>query len=600
MGLSLMTIRMQLRGAKEVVAESKAVQGAMTRTAATAKAVGAKSAAAAAGGVSALRKGLTMMGTAAKWSMGILGVGGIFALADAAHETEELAKSTKRLTTFTKLNAVQASSWIEVMGQRGVDINALGMGFTTLSKQIDSARTEAGSARDTFDRLGISTDFLRNNNQQAVIMQIAEAFHRMDDPVTRAASSATLFGRSSKNLIAMLSDGKGAMKGYLGEAKKYGAVMGQDMVDKTLEQAGAQRRMNLAMDGLQLKIGQAFLPIMDKAVIALTDFLQQLRTGKGTGGDIRDFVEGLVDVGKDLAPFFQNILLPIVVGILGQLIPAVQGAAQILGWLGEKAEPLKPIFGALGAIIAFAFGGEIAKAITWVSKFSKILRVVLWPVKILMKFMGALGRVFRSTGAVLEYLGVVSKKVFMTIVYAAVGVAGSILQHWQKVEDFFGKIKGVIAGAMSGLGAILAGPFQWAKTAIGNVIDWIDGKIDFLGDRIDDLKGMAESVTDSVGITPTEVTPTLIPPTGPIPGAGSLGGGGNGHGGHGGDGNSGRILSPSNRLSALGVESPRATPLFYGDHQRNGSPVYEFHVYLSGREIAAEVTQQAQSAEARR
>ena len=97
---------------------------------------------------------------------------------------------------------------------------------------------------------------------------------------------------------------------------------------------------------------------------------------------MRDRAMELWNAIQPAAPFFNNVLLPILkglavgigitlVGAWKILIWAVKTSARVLGWIGDKLEPLKPLFYGVGFVLSF-FVGWILKAVSWLGKLPGI------------------------------------------------------------------------------------------------------------------------------------------------------------------------------------------------------------------------------------
>jgi tape measure domain-containing protein len=75
------------------------------------------------------------------------------------------------------------------------------------------------------------------------------------------------------------------------------------------------------------------------------------------------YVKQFFDALKPALPFVENVLWPLIKGfgkgLLGgivALIPLIKIVAQVLGWIGEKARPVRGIIEGIGMVIGFVFG----------------------------------------------------------------------------------------------------------------------------------------------------------------------------------------------------------------------------------------------------
>lgn len=114
--------------------------------------------------------------------------------------------------------------------------------------------------------------------------------------------------------------------------------------------------------------------------------------------------EQLYDAFEPAAPFFENVLIPLIKGFAVGLGVTLVGAfrivttvikffATILGRLGEILKPFKPVFFAIGAALSMLVGW-VVRAISWLGKFGGVFRVVAGAIRFLMTPLRALWKFF--------------------------------------------------------------------------------------------------------------------------------------------------------------------------------------------------------------
>jgi hypothetical protein len=223
---------------------------------------------------------------------------GIGAIAVAANElrtsvkaTSDLAKATRQLQRATGLTAEEASQLAAVLQVRGIGTDKLGRSFTTLAKQIESAKTGSGAAAENFRKLGIAQDAIRDGDVSTILVQAADGFEKLGDGTSKAAIAQQLFGRNARDLIPLLEGGGQALRDQLGLAPK----LSQEQVKQALAATIAQRNFNLALLNLRVTLGLAVLPYLSKAATALSTFITQVQTGTGLGGAFRDRILAISD-----------------------------------------------------------------------------------------------------------------------------------------------------------------------------------------------------------------------------------------------------------------------------------------------------------------
>jgi hypothetical protein len=199
-----------------------------------------------------------------------------------------------------------------------------------------------------------------------------------------------------------------------------------------------------------MKLGRAALPYVTKAFEWLAAQMPGVLSWLGKAGG------ALLEAFKDVAPFITNVLWPVLKGIFKSLAPvfaivfkAIGLVAQALGWVGEKAAPLKGVFEFIGRVIGVVFGpaiiGGIGKLLTGLGSVGSRGMAVFRAIA------GAISSVGRAIGWLLRGIG---------------WVVGQI--------SLFGRTVAAVAGEFWGTfkdAAVSA--FNWIKGAIGDVIDFI-------------------------------------------------------------------------------------------------------------------------------
>ncbi|MBK7493575.1 MAG: hypothetical protein IPI17_17825 [Nitrosomonas sp.] len=152
----------------------------------------------------------------------------------------------------------------------GTDLDSVAKAIGLMSKNM-----YAGSA--SFATLGIATKDasgqLRNANQ--VFLDVADKFSSIEDGAAKSALAAQLFGKSGRDLIPLLDDGRSAIEGNIESYAKYSGM--------TQQTAQASDQFNDTLAELQGRVTAiktsfvgALLPTLNTIGAAM------LSTGKST------------------------------------------------------------------------------------------------------------------------------------------------------------------------------------------------------------------------------------------------------------------------------------------------------------------------------
>ena len=241
-------------------------------------------------------------------------------LRGAINETEDLGKTTLMLNRVTGMDVKTSSEWASMLKVRGQNARQAGMAFVKVSQSIETARkgtakantqlrnlgvqfdmvrrkggkdapkdmaklvtqmervrAQGRTAASTLTDLGVSTEDIRKGNTQEVVLQVADAFQKMQNPARRAALTQKLFGRTGRELMPVLVKGRKGIEDQLDMANKYGAALGTNTVAGVKEMIAHERELKFATMGVKVQLGTALMPVLLAVSKVLVDFARILR-----------------------------------------------------------------------------------------------------------------------------------------------------------------------------------------------------------------------------------------------------------------------------------------------------------------------------------
>lgn len=146
-----------------------------------------------------------------------------------------------------------------------------------------------------------------------------------------------------------------------------------------------------------IQVGRVALPVVTAGAQWLAENLPGILRWLGEMG------VKLWNAVKPLGPFFENVIWPILKGLgkgIGFTFEAAIGligrVARILGWVGEKAEFLKPVFEAIGVVIGGAMGGAATVANTLLDVLKEVKNVIVDVFNFLTDLPGKVGDTVKS------------------------------------------------------------------------------------------------------------------------------------------------------------------------------------------------------------
>jgi hypothetical protein len=218
------------------------------------------------------------LGSAARWGLGFLGVGGVLAVESSIHATEELGKATSSLTRNYGFATNVASRWAGVMAARESDPKALTQALGTLSTKMVTAGREGGKSLTAFHLLGISQEEVAKGakNFEWGLLRVADALGKEAGSSKRSAAAKALLGKGFQLLTPLFSEGVKGLKEQLHWADKYGVTLSTKTNDSIMEMVSAQRENKVAMLGLQLSLTKALMPAIHAGDEELQKFIATL------------------------------------------------------------------------------------------------------------------------------------------------------------------------------------------------------------------------------------------------------------------------------------------------------------------------------------
>lgn len=501
------------------------------------------------------------------------------------------------------------------------------------------AQTVAGAVRGSFKRF---LDVMTSSGIQGIFRGLADTFARLSGPLTTAFINffVTLLRLANRIGPALVWVANGLAR----MSQKFKEWVGGANLGSLLSQLGSWWRLAKAIVRLMLTIfgagakeGQGLVDSLTRIVDKWNEWLSSVKGQKSLQSFFHDSAEMtkafLSLLGKTIAfifkvgrallptytkifnaiqdgahqffdalkpakPFWDNVLKPLLKGIITGVGTGVVGAfkvaifvtktlASVLGFLGRLLSPLKSAFEFVGKVLGFVFGGAILKVL---SKLGK-LTVLLKPLGLLFK---VLSWPIRLVGRAVEYV---------------LGKIGSLIGS-------FGRLVGnIIPGVKKGFEAVIrfvfslgdrfwrAGKWLWNTLAKGLVNAIGSG----FGFAIDIAKAIANAVIDLLNDAipnsiPIPAAPDIDLPNNPIPklaSGGIVSGSGSWITGEAGPEintlRNGRVsvvpLSP-----AISAQSSNAS-IEPGDGQKR---IVISKVYLRGRQIAEAVADEADDDAARK
>lgn len=210
-------------------------------------------------------------------SMANVAMGAFRVLKEGLLETIEEADNLDELsmTIGVSTDALQELAYAGSFSSLGLDAMAQSLGF--LQKNLLAAKEGSKETEEVFHRLGVPIRDVTGNLRasDAVLMDVAEAFASGLVPKSeRAAVAMQIFGKSGKQMVPFLLDGKTGIAEMRAEAQKLGIVLDESTIKAGVEAADGMTRFNAALKGVRNAIVGPLIPLLSQLVGKMTAWVK--------------------------------------------------------------------------------------------------------------------------------------------------------------------------------------------------------------------------------------------------------------------------------------------------------------------------------------
>ena len=391
---------------------------------------------AAAGAMGALRSVLPFIGAAAVIRFG--------------KDTLDAADAMSKLSERTGVSAPRLDQFRKVAELSDTSIEALGKGFSILSKNANDAVTKGtGPAAEAFDQLGIKLTNADGSLRAVddVMLQVSDRFGQMEDGTQKAALASQIFGqRLGADLIPLLNQGGDAVR-------DMSTAMTQELADKAAS-------INDRMETLGEKFQTLGVILIDAAIPALETLLSVIEAVQpffeALPKPIQAVLAAVTALGAALA-IFGPILTPII-GLLSGLPSVLAGIPGLLAAMSGAIGPVVSALIGLGKILIAVFSGPVG----WVA-------LAIAAGVAIFAFRDQIAAAFKAIGDVLiaaakafydTFVKPVidfAKRAYEGIVQAFQGLARALAAPFRAVADF---IRGYFNSIISSVERALNGAIK--------------------------------------------------------------------------------------------------------------------------------------------
>lgn len=413
------------------------------------------------------------------------------AITKLATSSAEYADEVDKMSQKIGISKKAYQEWSYVMGQNGMDVDALQSGMKTLNTQILKTQGATDKSKTSLGKLGIavtdSTGKLRS--QEDILFDTITALARMDEGADRAKLAQELLGKSGSELAPLLNQGADNIKELTQRSHELGLIMSDEAVEAGVKLGDTMDDVKKSMGALKNQLGSSLTPVVQKFSDQLLKFMPKFQSMfDKIAPALSDFMDAmlpvLADLGENLLPPLLELLsgllkplmdivkaiLPVICDLLKVLVPPlVELVNAIMPILVELVNALTPILSAVVQVLQ----PILDLVVNLIKPLLDLVKNILKPLTDLFKGVGeTLGTIL---GPAIELIGGLLNNLLGPAFEAISGIVSTVCDlvfgNWSELGD---KLKGLWEGLKSVASKIWGEIASMADAAVEAILGAID------------------------------------------------------------------------------------------------------------------------------
>lgn len=217
---------------------------------------------------------------------------------DAANATTKYADDLLTMSSVTSLSTETLQGLNYASKFVDVSVDSMTGSMTKLLREMQNAADGSSSAREKFEKLGLSaTDaggHLKSTEQ--MFTEVIDALGGISNESERDAAAMDLFGRSAQQLNPLIEAGSGALRAYVREAEEMGYVVGDATLRQWQRGQDAIDRFNFRIESSERILASIFAPAIESVMETLGQLPTPILALIGVGQSAISLVSSFVPV----------------------------------------------------------------------------------------------------------------------------------------------------------------------------------------------------------------------------------------------------------------------------------------------------------------
>lgn len=423
--------------------------------------------------------------------------GAVAGISTLVQQTSEYAKQVDRAAAQSGIGAQRIQEIAHAAEQvSGTSFDAVRDGLKELALRSEEASMGTGEAVEAFERLGISQQFLQQNDTSAIFARVRQELQGASSQMKIMASEMLLGGEAGEKMVEVLGLTNSEMQKLSQQAQSTGKVLSDQQIAALEQTRSAWRGLTSEITGLGRQLGAQFAPLVTQDVIpALRSMARSLKSAVESVMSMSDATKGVIATVTALSAAVSAAL--VVWGSWPSIIAAVSTAFSALTTAATTAWAAitSPITGVVAAVAAVAgAAGLIYDNWEGVSDFFSTLWTSITTSA--SAFGDVLFRIFNGAWLEIEKLFAQAINALIGVVndgltamgaesYTIDGEVGVPSSEIEANRERLAQAQSDLSSAMSSAGSNLSGSMSGAWSAVkqstSDAVGWLKGKMSELG-----------------------------------------------------------------------------------------------------------------------
>ena len=181
---------------------------------------------------------------------------------------QDLALAAGKFSDVSGLAVDEASRFMEVAGDIGVEVGTLEKSFNFMNKTL-------GNSPELFKQLGIQIEYTSGGAKDVsgTFLNVVDRLNAIKDPAQRAALATKLLGKGWTEMSELIAQGSGQLSKSLAEVSEA-KVIDEAELQRARDFRASMDRLKDSIESVSLSLGSTLIPIVGDATESLAKLFE--------------------------------------------------------------------------------------------------------------------------------------------------------------------------------------------------------------------------------------------------------------------------------------------------------------------------------------